>query len=106
VLFARLEEEPDDGATLSALCDLALTRGQPELAQRLIRQARATGRELPKELQALARRANATPSVLPQAVQSGGDARSCCLLPFEAATTGPSFTAPGGRGIRAPRACR
>ncbi|HBP18762.1 MAG TPA: hypothetical protein DEA08_13385, partial [Planctomycetes bacterium] len=81
LLFARLEQEPDDAATLSALCDLALTRGQPELAQRLIRQARATGRELPKELQALARRANATPSVLPQVLGTARDARSCCLLP-------------------------
>lgn len=82
MLFARLGEEPDDSATLSALCDLALTRGQPELAQGLIRRARATGRELPKELQALARRANATPSVLPQVEQTARDVRSCCLLPL------------------------
>ena len=80
LLFARLELEPDEAASLGALCEQALTRGQPELARRLIRQARATGRELPKELQALARRANATPSVLPPA-RAQHDPRSCCLAP-------------------------
>ncbi|MGE0710290.1 MAG: hypothetical protein AB7N76_13750 [Planctomycetota bacterium] len=82
LLFARLEEEPADEEVLAVLCERLLDRGQPELAQTLIRKARAAvpGGELSKPFEALSRRVFSKFEVVPAPPPPRRELASCFLL--------------------------